>query len=145
MESIFSAFSRPHENRVEPATLYKTGSCRGLRMKSLPPPAGTLDHRQDGQAALVAATPPALPAFCKLSADLFTAALTSPRLFDRRQRRERSFQDGFSLRFSIVIDDPKLGPALDERQFAGGNCEIEFPGYALDAIGFQNILEVSYH
>jgi hypothetical protein len=114
-------------------------------MKSLPPPAGTLDHRQDGQAALVAATPPALPAFCKLSADLFTAALTSPRPFDRRQRRERPFQDGFSFGFSIVIDDPKLGPAFDERQFAGGNCEIEFPGYALDAIGFHNILEVGNH
>jgi hypothetical protein len=89
-------------------------------------------------------TPAALPTLGELPFDLLSAAAASPWLLDRLQRRHGFFQDRLGSD-KLLILNPQFGPAIDGREFARGSGKIKIFGDARNAVGAQNVSQMTDH
>ena len=94
----------------------------------------------DAKRRFLFAAAPAFPTLGELPLYVFAAIAAAPRFFDRFQGSQGFLEDRFRLSQLLIVNDPKLGPAIDRWKLARRARQVEVAGDTTDLECGEHVL-----
>ena len=86
----------------------------------------------DAKRRFLFAAAPAFPTLGELPLYDFTAITAAPRFFDGFQGSQGFLEDRFRLSQLLIVNDPKLWPAINRWKLARRARQVEVAGYTMN-------------